>query len=307
MTRPPLLVPALAIAALLIAAPVAAKSTPDPKAQSASIEFDLPANNGLHAHLETFNGEVTLKVERKGHFVSYEVEGESTDAGLKVQFGKLGLIDVAFRPTKTRTETPPKGCRGPPSTFSEGLFVGTIEFIGERRYVRIEAVQAKGTMGVYRESEWQCPRHKGPAHLQGTPRPSALRLRERSEAEKEPATLTAVDYRCGCYFAAFTVRGSRGHGPSTFYGGKLEKREAMEISRVTFARAGASAFVFDHAAGTARVRPPQPFSGHGTFKRRPHSRDLWSSTIRVPLLGSDPVSIHGRSYRAKLARDLPGD
>ncbi len=307
MTRPPLLIPALAIAVLLGAAPVAASPAANPEDQSASVELDLPANNGLHAHLETFNGEVKLEIERKGHFVSYEVQGESTEARLKAQFGKLGLIDVAFEPTKTRTDKLPKGCEGRPSTFSEGLFIGTIEFTGEREYVRIEAAQVKGTMSVWRESEWQCPRHKRPIRLQGAPRLSTLSPRQQSDAEKEPTSLGAIDYRCLCFFAAYAVRDRRGRGPTTFVGTKLEEREGVKINRVTSAKAGASAFVFDHAAGTARVHPPRPFSGNATFKRRPHRRDLWRSTIQVPLLGADPLSIRGRGFRAALVRELPGD
>jgi hypothetical protein len=307
MTRPPLLVPALAIAALLIAAPVAASPTADPGTHSASIDIrlDLAASHGLHAHVENFE-KITLEIERKGRLVTYEVQGEVTEAGLKARFGKLGLIDVAFKPTKTRTDKLPKGCEGRPSTFSEGLFIGTIEFTGEREYVRIEAAQVTGTMSVWRESEWRCPRHRGAMRLQGAPRQLDLSPRKRSEAEKEPATLSAADYRCGCYFAAFAVPDRRGRGSSIFYGAKFEKREGMEITRVTSANASASAFVFDHAAGTARVHPPQPFSGNGTFKRRPHSRDLWRSTIRVPLLGADPLSVRGRSFRTRLVRAVPG-
>jgi hypothetical protein len=308
MTRAPILIPALAIAALLAATPVAAAPAATSKAQSASIEFELAANHGLRAHLETFNGEVTLEISRKDRLATYEIDGESTEAGLKAQFGKLGLIDVAFSPTNTRTEKPPKECEGPPSTWSEGLFVGTIEFTGEREYVRIEATQVKGTMGVYRELEWQCPGHKGPKPIQkGARQLSVLDSRERSEAEREPATLGASSRRCSCYFAAYAERGRRGRGPTAFAGVKFETREGMEIVRSTGVRAGPSTFVFDHAAGTARVNPPPPFSGNATFKRHPHSRDVWRSTIRAPFLGADSVSMYGPGFRAALIRDLPDD
>jgi hypothetical protein len=293
---------ALAISSLMVSAPVAAA----PAAHSAEIEFDLAANNGLHAHVATFN-EVNLEIARKGRSVTYEVEGESTEAGLKARFGKLGVIDVAFRPTKTlNVEQPPKGCKGDPSISREGLFIGTIEFTGEREYVRIESAQAKGRLSVYRESEWQCPRHRGPAHPHPQRR-SAFSSRQRSGAKREPASLLAINRRCVCFFGAFAVGDRGGRGRSVFLGAKFEEREGMEISRVTSASAGASAFSFDHAAGTARVLPPQPFSGGGAFKRRPHSRDLWRSTIRVPLLGADPLTVRAPGYRAKLVRALPGE
>jgi hypothetical protein len=74
----------------------------------------------------------------------------------------------------------------------------------------------------------------------------------------------------------------------------------MEIARATFASAAASAFVFDYEAGTATLRPPQPFSGHATFRRRPHADNLWRSTIRVPLLGADPLRPGGPGSGAVL-------
>lgn len=308
MTGPLLLVPALAIAALLTAAPAATSSTADPGGHSPSIDirFDLDANHGLQAHVENFE-KITLEIERKGRLVTYQVHGDVTETGLKARFGKLGLIDVAFQPTKTHTDEPPKGCKGRPSTSSEGLFVGTIEFSGEREYVRIEATQAKGTMSVWRESEWRCPGHRGSKPHRGPPPPIAPSSRRQSEAEKEPATLSLFSRRCLCVFLASTERDRRGRGPSTFFGARFEKQEGMEINRVTYAEAGASAFVFNHAAGTASVRPPQPFSGHGVFKRRPNRRDLWRGTVRVPLLGADPLVVRGRSFRARLVRASLGE
>lgn len=301
-----LLVPALAFVALLATTPVAASPAANPEERFAFIDFQLAANNGLHAHLETSSEGVLLEISRKDRVVTYKVQGESTERGLKAQFGKLGLIDVAFRSTRTRVEKPPKGCEGKPSTDSEGLFVGTIEFTGELEYVRIEATQAKGTMWVSRESEWKCPRHEEPPRTHETRRLSALGFRDKSDADREPATLVAVNRRCSCFFAAYAFPSREGAGRTAFVGVKFESREGMEINRGTFVSADFSAFVFDHAAGTAQVHPPHPLSGSGIFKRRPHGRDLWRSTIQVPLLGADPLDVGDPGFRAELVRELPG-
>jgi len=285
-----------------------ASPTPKPGTHSAAVDvrFGLDADHGLHATVENFE-KVTLEIERKGRFVTYEAPGEVTETGLKVRFGKLGVIDVVFQPTKTRTDKPPKGCEGKPSISSEGFFVGTIDFTGEREYVRIEAGQAKGTLSVWRESEWRCPGHRGAMRPpQGDSRLPTLGSLRRSEAEEEPATLSAFSRQCRCFFGAYAKRDRKGRGSSTFVGAEVERREGMEISRVTYANAGASAFVFDQAAGTARVDPPPPFSGNAAFKRRPHSRDLWRGAIQVPLLGDDPLSFRGQNVRASLVRALPG-
>ncbi len=307
MIRSLLLLPALAIATLLVAAPVAASPAAKPVANFApvDIELGLLANHGLHVHVANYE-EITLEIERKGRLVTYEVPGEVTETGLKVQFGNLGLIDVEFEPTKTRTDEPPKGCKGRPSTLSEGFFVGTIKFTGEGEYVQIDATQAEGRLNVWRESEWRCPRHRGAMRPQGTSPRSTLRSRHQPKAKNEPATLVAASRRCGCFFAAFAEPGRRRRRSTTFVGAQFEKKEGMEISRVTSVKAGASAFAFNHAAGTAKVHPPLPLTGHGTFKRRPHGPDLWRSTIQVPLLGADPLRVGDPGFGASLVRALPG-
>lgn len=304
MLRPLRLVPALATAALLAPAPFSAAATQGAPGHFADIEFGFPAGHGLHASIETSGEGITLEIAGRHRFVTYEAQGESTEAGLKVQFGSLGLIDVAFTPTKTTTYDPPRHCTGPLSTSSIGVFTGTIHFTGEREYVQIEQTEAKGSLAVWRESELRCRRKR-------MTRPRAIRVaagvsRAGSRAKKVPASLGAIDRRCGCLFAAFTERNAREHRPSFFFGVKSEETEGMEINRVTYARAGARAFVFDHAAGTATVRPPLPFTGSATFERRPHSRDLWRSTIEVPLLGSDPLSVRAPAFRARLVRASPG-
>lgn len=309
MTRPSLLVPTLAIVALLAAAPAAPAATvPAASPANIDVEFDLPANNGLDAHVENHREAVLLEVERKGRIVEYEVPGEVTEAGLKAQFGKLGVIEVAFTPTETRKSKPPKGCKGEPSTSSEGLFVGTIRFRGERNYVRIEATQAEGTMEISREPEWRCAGDNKPvpppsAQPSSTPTPG-----ERAKPKRKQASLFVGKRGCSCFFAAFTGRYENEGDVEdfvAFVGARIEKREKMEISRGLSVLARPGRFVFDHDAGTARIDPPRPFTGTATYKRRP-GRDLWRSTLRVPLLGAPPLHIRGRKVVAGLVREPPG-
>lgn len=302
MIRPGLLGPALAISALLAAAPVTASETANSRDEAAIfIKFKPAANRGLHAEVRATRDRASLFITRKSRYVSYEASAETTKTGLKARFGKLGLIDLAFMPTETVvTAEPPKGCEGEPSTTSEGTFTGTVEFSGERDYVRIEEERIKGKVWVYPESEWRCPRRERPIrdHLR---RVSAASSRQEFKAYEEPATLFATKRRCGCGFLAYAVRDS---GTSGFLGLKSENLEGMEISRVTFTRTGPSTFVYDHASGTAMANPPRPFIGHATFKRRLDRRATWRGTIRVPLLGAPTLSFPGGS-RAGLLREFP--
>jgi hypothetical protein len=291
MSRPPLLVLVIAIATLVALAPPATAPAAGPETGTVvTAEFALQASNGLHAHLETSpNGEtVTLELRRQGRLVSYEVAGRVTEAGMKVRFGRLGLIDVAFTPTRTLSSTEPSpGCTGAPRTLREGTFAGTIDFTGERNYVRIAASQVKGSMSVI--SQWTCP--EVPAALTGA-RGSAA---PRSSKRKPPASLEVFGRHCRCLFSA-GIHYSKGRERSIFSGMRAERGEGMEILRATVVHGGASAFVFDHAAGTATVRPPPPLSGVGTFSRR--GPDLWRSTIRIPLLGAAPLTPNGPGFQA---------
>jgi hypothetical protein len=261
------------------------------------VELELKASHGLHAQLETSDDEmVTLELRRKGRQVTYEVEGEVTEAGLKVVFGRLGVIDVAFTPTNTLSSTEPsEGCVGEPRTLREGIFAGTIDFTGEQEYVRIQASQAEGSMSVI--SQWECPEGESIAPFAGSSRVLALRRRG-AEHGGETASLHVSSRRCFCFFDAGIHHRNSGGG-SIFYGAKAERREGLQIVRITSVHGGVGAFVFDHTAGTATLRPPRPFSGRATFERRP-GRDLWRGTIQVPLLGADPLRPSGSGFRAAL-------
>jgi hypothetical protein len=294
MLQRSILVSAIAVGLLIPAAAGTATATvvrPE-EGTIVRVEFDLQASNGLLAHLETSQkGVVTLELLDEYHAVTYEVPGEVTEAGLKVRFGRLGAIDVAFTPTVTLDSTEPsEGCTGAPRTLREGVFSGTIDFTGERGFVRIAAPQVTGSMSVI--SQWECPDNEFEPFRGG------LRSALRPKGDDETASLHAYSRGCSCFFGAGLHDRSSG-AKSIWYGAKAEEREGMQISRITSIRAAAGTFVFDQKAGTATLRAPSPLTGHAIYKRRP-GRDLWRSTIRVPLLGAAPLRTDGPGFRAML-------
>lgn len=294
--RLPLLVPALAIAALAAALWAAPAPAAGPEEGTVvTVEMELRASNGLTARLETSEKEVvTLTIESDDRrLVIYEVQGQVTESGLRVRFGRLGLIDVTFAPTTTLDSTEPsEGCAGAPRTLREGIFSGTINFTGERQYVRLEGPEAAGSMSVI--AQWRCV--TGPSLFQRALRSAALRPKD---AKNATGSLHASGRRCLCFFSAGVHYGKK-RGRSIFYGVKGERREGMEIGRVTAVTASPSRFVVDQEAGTAKLRPPAPLRGQATFERRPDGPALWHSTIRVPLLGSDPLDTGASGFKAAL-------
>jgi hypothetical protein len=287
----------IAIALLAVPAGVASGAGPE-QGTVVLVELELKASNGLHAHLENSEeGTVTLELRKEGQVATYKVPGHATEGGLKARFGRLGLIDVAFTPTETLSSTEPgEGCTGAPRTLSEGVFAGTIDFTGERGFVRIEGPQAIGSMSVI--SRWECPETEAMDPVARVSRLFATISRD-EKGERESATLAAVRRGFSSYFVAGVAHRHSG-GKSIFLCAKIEIREGMDIWRATEVRGPASAFDFDHAAGTASLRPPAPFTGHASFAARPHRRGLWRSTIRVPLLGANPIDTGGPGFRVTL-------
>lgn len=299
MGSPLRLLRATATAALLMALAAATASAAGiESAPVVRVELDLPTGHGFRAHLETSPEEdVTLALSRKWQGavqeVVYEVPGKVSEAGLKVRFGKLGLIDVGFAPTVTLDETTPSpGCTGAPRTLREGVFSGTIAFAGERGYVRIQASQAEGSMSVI--APWQCPKEDALSPFEPVPGFSRSRARP-ARGNRESATLVAFTRSLQVFFGA-GVHHRRSGGRSLFYGAKEEHRDGMKILRVTSVRGPASAFDFE--AGTASLDPPRPLPGHASF-RGDQRGGVWRSSIRVPLLGSAPLRT-GRGFGAAL-------
>lgn len=289
MRRPSLLASATAVVFLLA---VAAAPAASPEAGPiVNVELGLKTNNGLRAQLETADDEtVTLEIRDEDQVVSYETRGKVTKDGLRVRFGRLGLIDVAFTPTKTLNSTEPsEGCTGEPRTLREGTFAGTIDFTGERNFVRIKAAEAEGTMSVI--SQWECPEETNP--LARSARPLALS----SGNEERAASLVVFSDR---WTFAAGLHFHRGKARTIFYGFTGESREGMEIVRGVVARGGAPTFAVDLMAGTATVRPPRPFRGQATLKGGLGDHPRWRSTIRIPFLGAAPINPRGRGLYVEL-------
>lgn len=276
----------------------ATTSRPDPEV---FVEFELGAGNGLLAQLETYVDDVTLTIFGHHQYVSYQVKGELSTSGLTAKFGTLGEVSVTFSPTKTISKWAPKGCKDEPRTDREGVFSGTIKLLGEREYVRLDATKATGEMVVTPHS------HCGSGGGRNVvPPPPTVTPRASTERE-DVATLKASNRKSRGGFSAAAARGPKGRNYTYFAGGLTEHRESMRIFRLAALSAPTSTFLFNHAKGTASVHPPLPFSGSASFKRRRKGPPAWSGSLKVALLGADPIALTGPGFKASLLRDFPGD
>jgi hypothetical protein len=266
----------------------------------------LKASNGLHASLENSqDGTVTLELKKKDQVVTYAVPGRATEAGLKVRFGKLGRIEVAFAPTKTLDSTEPgEGCTGAPRTLREGVYSGTIDFTGERGFTRIDDPQASGSMSVI--SPWECPEAEATDPFADALRRSRATASRAGGGKGESAVLAGGRRGCSCSFTA-ALEPRRGGAVSLFLGEVHEEREGMKITRSTGVRGSASDFEFDRVRGTAILHPPAPLSGKATYKSRPHGSGVWRSRIKIPILGADPIDTGAHGFLARLFAESESD
>lgn len=297
-----LLVPLISTA-LLAALPAGIAPAASPEGGPiVSVELDLKTSNGLRAHLASDDEEtVRLEIGPPTNGVVYEVKGQVTEAGLKARFGRLGRIDVAFTPTRTLGSTEPsEGCSGAPRTWREGIFTGTIDFTGERHYVRLEGPQAAGSMSVI--AQWQCPAPEEPDRFEGLAAPLARRF------HRVEATLYAATRRCSCLFAA-GVKRTRNWARSVFYGLREESREGMKITRLIFVQSSPSHFVLGREGEqtTATLHPPKPFSGQATFETRRPDPGRWRGSIRIPFMGLEPLRLSGSATGAILVPEYHFD
>lgn len=268
------------------------------------VALTLKASNGLHAQLENSeDGTLTLELRKKNELATYAVAGHATEAGLKARFGRLGVIDVAFTPTKTVNSTEPgEGCTGAPRTLREGVYTGTIDFAGERGSVLIEDSRARGSMSVI--SQWECPEAEATDPYAERAGRTKVASAARDEGEKQRSeTLYAVRRGCSCGFIAQFSPRHKAARRILFGGIQDEQREGMKILRSTSIPGPSSSFVVDRETGTVTLRPPSPLSGTATFEPRTHDRGVWRSTIRVPLLGADPIDTGASGFRALLVTE----
>jgi hypothetical protein len=203
------------------------------------------------------------------------VMGETIDA----DFGKLGRISVTRVPTgRTRTAHLVCGSESRQRVKAE-RYEGTIEFHGEAGFTEVSATSAP----LVYPPPCGIPEGGRPA---GNSLPGARLGVEKEHFEQNRFDFNAVQNRPGA---------------RTEVGAEVEEhRGEMEIHRATWTWANADVFHYDRRLRTATVRPPDPFSGHGSFRVSARGPNLWTGNLTVDLPGRSEVPLTGPGFRANL-------
>lgn len=256
-------------------------------------EFSLRGSNGYRLRVEGRDGRVTLTATGPPGTAFYVVAGKVSPERLAANFGRLGLVDVEFRPSRRkRVEVPPSGCKGAPRITRWGTFAGTIRFSGERGFTRARAARVPGY--VRSSSPWRCRGHRGGG---GTGQRGGS-----GESGEAPIAFEDLDRHDGLAASAFLV--PVGRSEKAFFSAVLvEPRSRVQIARFASAVAPEEAFLCDESLTTATLTPPAPFSGTATFRHAPGEPLSWTGSLSVTFPGTGSIPLVGPRFHPRLFRE----
>jgi hypothetical protein len=247
------------------------------------VAFFLSASQGYGVFVTGDHGKVTVSVLGRQGGAAYEVDGNVSQDGLRVRLGRLGRLDLAFKPSgETDRLVPPSECAGKNQLVREGTFSGTIRFRGERGYTRLRRDRVTGAVAIPRS--WRCRPEQGA-----------------DEAPLDLSVLRASNHRVGF----FAIGGSQTNNDFRFFSaGTTETRGRMRIERWASANMRRGMFDVLSDLSAATVTPPKPFRGAAAFARNVDGSTSWSGDLSVELPGAGRVALTGPRFAAELAKPM---
>jgi hypothetical protein len=240
---------------------------------------------------EPGSGRLRLLLDRRGEIAVYNVKARIGAGTVRARFGRLGSLDLGFRPARREGAA---GCGR-----RRGTFRGAIEFHGEHHYADVDAERAAGWF------QTSCGEGGGGLELgatvASTARVTATRADRVAETGVRLEGLTSYHppYR---FIEVFTESRPAGVRVS-FSAFRAEHREGMLIDRGVEIYAGARSFFWDLGTGTATLEPPAPFTGRAFFRRESGGGSRWWGSLRAPILGGRPMRVTGVDFDTTLGPD----
>jgi hypothetical protein len=256
--------------------------------------FDLKAKGGYRVAVVSQGESVVVAVQRGAGFATtgYVVRGTATRGRIQASFGKLGMVSMRFRPSANRTWVHPhRSCRGSHRFLARsGVYVGRFRFRGEDGYVSVDVKRAKGSV---REVAPECVGRGSRSPFAEGATQSAAEGRDRPEH----AFLTA-SWREGITATEFLVlEGRDGRNDYLFETETAQGRMAIVRAAILFGAHGQ--FTHDDALTTARVAPPPPFHGAGTYRVAPDGTKTWQGKLSVSMPGDADIPLTGSPFEVE--------
>lgn len=274
----------VAALALALMAPAAAQASAT--SRELLYSFETHSANGYRIVVEATASTLALGVihnergRRAGESTYYIARASTRGGRITSRIGSLGSVSMTFHPTGAeRVER--ANCRSTFTRSRPGTFVGSLRFLGEGGYVKLNAHRLRGAA-----------RRRGPEC-----NPSAAR---RLEGGAKVDRLYA-SFRNGLdatYFYANTLASG-----GSFYEVEADTGGSeYGVERFAYAFAPGSTFATDRSLSSANLTPPYPFSGTGSFQRAADGAALWSGSLAVSFPGEADVPLTGPPFKVFLTR-----
>jgi hypothetical protein len=216
---------------------------------------------------------------------------------VRARFGSMGSVSLRFRPRgPTRTDEPPPGCEGGPTTMEDGRFVGHLRFRGQAHYFDFSS---SGGGAFFAHS----PRRVCERGDAAEPQPRSLRkyvapiplLPDRYSI----ALLYASTRSHGRYVGITAVHPERSPPGADVQLGVVEPRHGMAIGHGVYLDGPRGTLLTSlpgvHPA-TAKLALPPPFFGEATYSEEANA---WTGDLGVRLAGVK-VPLTGRNFGVHL-------
>lgn len=254
-------------------------------------QFVLKEHNGYRVGVIGIGNAVLLEVvgDHGGAATAYIARGTVTSRRLQATFGGLGKVAMRFRPSSSRSwQKPRRHCHGAGRFIDRpGVFVGDLRFKGEGGYLSIHAHRAKGQVSSIAP---QCDRAASGRRVKRASEPSSAR------SPGPESKFLSASWRHGIASGSFTAIGKG--GLTIFFSSTQESEGGLAKLRFAFAFAAPKSFAVDDALTFARVSPPRPFAGTGTYRAAADGTTTWAGSLSVNFPGAAHFPLTGEPFEA---------
>jgi hypothetical protein len=258
-------------------------------------QFQLEAKGGYTVAVVGLGESVGVVVERGPGLAAsaYVVRGTATRGRLQASFGRFGRLSMRFKPAVDPGQADPhRGCHGGHRFLvRRGEYVGQFRFRGEGGYVTVNAHRAKGAV---KEVAPRCAEISSPLRLAER----AVKITPPAHDSSEHAILAAA-WHHGISSAEFLVFESK-PGRNDYIVETETSRGRMAIIRAAILFGAGGKFSHDDALTSARVAPPPPFHGAGTYLAAPDGTKTWQGSLSVSLPGVGRLPLTGPPFEVEL-------
>ena len=245
----------------------------------------------------------TGAVKSQKHVAStaYLAHGTATESRLQASFGEFGELSMRFQPSRNRSWVKPdRNCRGLGLFLvRHGTWEGKLRFRGEGGYLSLDLHRVRGFVETIapkcREATEEQPTTGRPSaepHSQPLIRPS----QEPSLGPEVP--VLQARWRHGVGAAEFI--GGGGREGSNFFASTAEAHGRVAVFRTAHTEGKPKAVTADQALTRAKLTPPSPFHGSGSYRAAPDGSKTWAGSLFVSFPGAPHYQLTGDPFEPTL-------